>query len=248
MNALPKWPEFLPRFARAADGRGFAGRVLAACAAGPVMAWERPANGPQIYLSAGIHGDEPAGPLALLELLESDFFSPAIHWLLCPALNPDGLAAGTRGNGSGRDLNRDYYQRRTLEVRAHAAWLDTMPPPALFLSLHEDWETAGFYLYEINLGPDVPQRAPEIIAAASPWFAAQPGPDIDGHQPRADGWIYHEAEADVPQGWPEAIFMAKRGCPLSFTLETPSQAPLAHRIAAHMAVVRAAIAPFMAAS
>ena len=41
-------------------------------------------------------------------------------------------------------------------------------------------------------------------------------------------------------GWPEAIFLAKHGCPLSFTFETPSQAPLARRIAALGAAVRAA--------
>jgi hypothetical protein len=110
----------------------------------------------------------------------------------------------------------------------------------LFLSLHEDWETTGFYLYEINLGRDEPQRAPAIIDAVRPWFPPEPGPEIDGHLPRADGWIYHEAEADVPQGWPEAIFLAKRGCPLSFTFETPSHAPLARRVAALMAAVRAA--------
>jgi hypothetical protein len=172
--------------------------------------------------------------------LEAGCFGGDVHWLLCPALNPDGLAAGTRGNGAGRDLNRDYWHRRSAEVRAHTAWLEAMPPPELFLSLHEDWETAGFYLYEINLGADVPQRAPGIIEAVRPWFEPQPGPDIDGHQPRAAGWIYHEAQADEPQGWPEAIFMAKLGCPLSFTFETPSRAGLDRRIAAHMAAVRAA--------
>jgi hypothetical protein len=203
------------------------------------MAWERAVGGLRVYVSAGIHGDEPAGPLALHELLASGFFSGGIHWLLCPALNPDGLAAGTRGNGAGRDLNRDYWHRRTPEVRAHAAWLEGLPPPDLFLSLHEDWELPGFYLYEINLGADMPQRASAIIEAVRPWFDPQPGPDIDGHSPRAAGWIYHDAEADEPQGWPEAIFMAKRGCPLSFTFETPSRAPLARRVAALMAAVRA---------
>ena len=242
MSALFDWPGFLPEFSREAEARGFAGRVLAEVAAGPLMAWERAATGPRVYLSAGIHGDEPAGPLALLELLQAEFFSSGTHWLLCPALNPDGLAAGTRGNGTGLDLNRDYWKRRTPEVKAHARWLEAMPVPDWFLSLHEDWECAGFYFYEINLGPDRPQRAPAIIEAVRPWCLPEPGPEIDGHRARAEGWIYHEAEADVPQGWPEAILLAKRGCPLSFTFETPSHAPLAQRIAAQMAAVRAACA------
>ena len=48
------------------------------------------------------------------------------------------------------------------------------------------------------------------------------------------------ADADLPNLWPEAIFLAKRGCPLSFTLETPSSGPLEDRIAAHVAAVKAA--------
>jgi hypothetical protein len=55
---------------------------------------------------------------------------------------------------------------------------------------------------------------------------------------REPGWIFHEAEADFPDLWPEAIFMAKLGCPLSFTLETPSLArTLDQRISAHLAAI-----------
>ena len=43
---------------------------------------------------------------------------------------------------------------------------------------------------------------------------------------------------DFPDLWPEAIFMAKLGCPLSFTLETPSLArKLDQRISAHLAAI-----------
>jgi len=240
MDALTDWPEFLLEFSREAEARGFVGRELVVLAGGPLMAWERAAAGPRVYVSAGMHGDEPAGPLALLELLKEGFFGPGYHWLLCPALNPDGLVAGSRGNRAGMDLNRDYWKRRTPEVRAHAAWLESEPAPDLFLSLHEDWEATGFYFYEINLGSDEPQRALSIIEAVRPWCNPEPGPEIDGHQARAAGWVYHAADADVPHGWPEAIFLAKHGCPLSFTFETPSHLEMALRIAALMAAVHAA--------
>ena len=29
-----------------------------------------------------------------------------------------------------------------------------------------------------------------IIAAVSPWFPPEAGPEIDGHTPREAGWIY----------------------------------------------------------
>lgn len=231
---------FQAAFRFAAEGSGFFPTVLMELATGPLMAWERPGNGPHIYLSAGIHGDEPAGPLALLELLETGFFNTDCQWSLCPALNPTGLAAGTRENDHGMDLNRDYWLRESVEVAAHARWLDRIATPDLVVSLHEDWETAGFYFYEINLADDKPSRARQILKAVWPWFLPEVGPEIDGHEVRADGWIYHAAEPDLPQGWPEAIYLAEKGCPLSFTFETPSAAPLSKRIAAHAAAVRAA--------
>ncbi len=240
MSADFKWPEFLHDFAHEVEAAGFHAERLGDTAAGPLMAWELPSDGPRIYLSAGMHGDEPAGPLALLELLRSGFLTPSAHWLICPALNPTGLAACRRENAGGIDLNRDYWIRSTAEVAAHAAWLDARPAPDLFISLHEDWETGGFYFYEINLRVDDPERARAIIAATGEWFHPEPGPEIDGHESREPGWIYHAAEPDLPEGWPEAIYLAKMGCPLSFTFETPSRAALPARVAAHVAAVKVA--------
>jgi protein MpaA len=244
MSAEFDWLEFQTAFHVAAGAAGFAPTRLAELDEGPLTAWERPVAGPRVYLSAGIHGDEPAGPLALLTLLREGFFTPSVHWLLCPALNPSGLAAFTRENAGGIDLNRDYWLRDTAEVVAHALWLDAQAAPDLFISLHEDWETAGFYFYEINLHDDRPDRARQILHSVSPWFPPEPGPEIDGHLSREPGWIYHPAEPDLPEGWPEAIYLAKMGCPLSFTFETPSHAPLGQRVAAHVAAVKAACAGF----
>ncbi|MES2475116.1 MAG: M14 family metallocarboxypeptidase [Verrucomicrobiota bacterium] len=241
MNGALDWHAFRQEFHLLAKSQGFREEHLAELDGMPLNTWERPADGPCIYLSAGIHGDEPAGPLALLELLRQGFFKPDVHWLLCPLLNPGGLAVGTRENAAGVDLNRDYFLRESAEIIAHAAWIDRLPAPDLFISLHEDWETSGFYFYEINLREDDPLRANSILDAVNPHFPAEPGPEIDGHEVREDGWIYHAAEPDLPEGWPEAIYLAKKGCPLSFTFETPSHAELSSRVAAHVAAVKAAV-------
>lgn len=230
---------FLREFRAEAGQRGFSARELASTAAGPVLAFTSSIDGPFSYLSAGIHGDEPAGPLAALELLKSGFFNQATPWVLCPALNPTGLAANRRENAEGMDLNRDYRQRDTREILAHTEWLESIDCPQRFFSLHEDWESSGFYLYEINLGDDHPERAAAILDAVRPWFPPEPQALIDDHETRAPGWISHRAEADFPDLWPEAIFLAKRGCPLSFTFETPSSGKLEDRIAAHVAAVKA---------
>jgi len=233
------WETYLSEFALAAESAGFTEFVLIDLTAGPLMVWERAGPGNRVYLSAGMHGDEPAGPIALLEMMRAGFFSDRIHWFICPALNPGGLAASRRENADGVDLNRDYWALSTPEVAAHTEWLDSQPAPDLCISLHEDWETRGFYFYEINLGEDDPERAAAILAAVSPWFPAEAGPEIDGHECREPGWIYHPAEPDLPEGWPEAIYLAKMGCPLSFTFETPSCGKLAARVASHCAAITA---------
>lgn len=235
MREFFDWSSYLEAFSEAAESGGFRKEELVETEDGSLFAWEKAGDGPTVYLSAGIHGDEPAGPLAALELMERGFFGDGKHWMICPALNPGGLALGTRENRLGMDLNRDYLVQQSIEVAAHAHWLSKSKTPDLFVSLHEDWESVGFYFYEINLSEDNPERACALLSAVSGYFPPEPGPEIDGHEAREPGWIYHHAEADLPESWPEAIFLAKRGCPLSFTLETPSKALLEKRIAGHIA-------------
>lgn len=223
--------------------RGFSREEIAMTDAGPIVAWSRFAgeNCPTVYLSAGMHGDEPAGVLAI-EAFWREEDPREFNWLICPVLNPTGLFACRRDNSQGLDLNRDYFYRQSAEVKAHAAWLERQVVPDLFLSLHEDWETEGFYFYEISLHDDHPQRAQNLLDEVREFCPIEATAVIDDHAVREPGWIHHEPQADFPESWPEAIFLAKRGCPLSFTFETPSCAlPLTQRIAAHSAAIRAAL-------
>lgn len=233
-------------YARSEDlfrASGFENEEIAVTDAGPILSWSRfrDESFPTVYLSAGMHGDEPAGPLAVEKFFrESD--SDGFNWMICPLLNPTGIRAQTRDNQQGMDLNRDYLFRKSLEVQRHALWLENQPVPDLFLSLHEDWETEGFYFYEISLTEDMPQRASQILQAVSSHCAIEKNLIIDDHAVRELGWIHHEPQADFPDSWPEAIFLAKRGCPLSFTFETPScAAPLDQRMSAHSAAIQAAL-------
>lgn len=210
MRELFDLQSFYRDFAKAADQGGFRGEVLLEMEDGPLMAWEKVGNGPVVYLSAGMHGDEPAGPLAALEMMERGVFDDNRHWLICPVMNPGGLALHTRENREGKDLNRDYLKMETLEVAAHIRWLDRRPVPDLFVSLHEDWESTGFYFYEINCGNDRPEVAEAIFSATSVVMPVEPEVFIDGHEVREAGWIFHCPDADVPDHWPEAIYLAKK--------------------------------------
>ena len=52
---------------------------------------------PRLYFSAGMHGDEPPGPLAGLKLLEENRWTYA-HLTVIPLLNPGGLGQNRREN------------------------------------------------------------------------------------------------------------------------------------------------------
>jgi len=101
----------------------------------------------RIYISAGSHGDEPAGPLAALKLIQENHWPAHAEIFLLPCLNPAGCALNRRENAEGIDLNRDYRQPQAAETRAHIAWLERQPNFDRYLCLHEDWEAQGFYLY-----------------------------------------------------------------------------------------------------
>src|SRR5205823_6153741 len=55
-----------------------------------------------------------------------------------------------RENENGVDLNRQYLDPIAEETLAHIAWLERQPGFDLCLCLHEDWESHGFYVYELN--------------------------------------------------------------------------------------------------
>ncbi|NDD39943.1 MAG: DUF2817 domain-containing protein [Verrucomicrobia bacterium] len=119
---------------------------------GELLTFRRPHPGAQrnVYLSTGIHGDEPAGPLAVQRLLEENCWPANMNLFLCPCLNPTGFPDNRRENLHGKDLNRDYKHFETAEARAHVAWLAQQPAFDVAFCLHEDWESNGFYLYELN--------------------------------------------------------------------------------------------------
>jgi len=233
----------LTKLRSAAEAAGFTVETFGQTAHYPLLGMTRTADSANeasrhLYLSAGIHGDEPAGPQALLELLEEDALPRAHHDYLCPLLNPDGLAAGTRENAEGIDLNRDYRDFATAEVRAHADWLQAKVTRLdCALHLHEDWESRGFYLYELNFGAQ-PGYAERILQATRRFLPTESAAEIDGRAAR-DGVIRPDRIPEIEEGDPEAIYIHKKYGGLNYTLETPSTQDLRHRVGALKAAVAA---------
>jgi len=230
------------RFGAAAAMSGFRREGFGEAGGAPLFALTRrtPGPRPRIYLSAGIHGDEPAPPLALLSLLESGEFDGRATWFICPMLNPQGLVRGSRENAAGVDLNRDYRHFASPEARAHARWLRRQPNFDLTLCVHEDWEAKGFYLYELNLGGGR-SLASAMIEAVRGVCPIDESPVIDGREARG-GVIHPPGDPALRERWPESIYLIANHTRHSYTVESPSALPLETRIAALRAALCAALA------
>ena len=246
-SSLPLDPaDFIPRFEAAARRAGFTCEPFGEITGHQLLACTRRTSGrrPQVYLSAGIHGDEPAPPWALLQLVESGFFDERCTWFVCPLLNPTGFIHRTRENHAKVDLNRDYKSPRTSEVQAHVAWLQRQPNFDLIICLHEDWESTGFYLYELN--PEHrPTLAPAMIAVAQTHCPIESATVIDGRQIAEPGIIRPVSDPPLRETWPEAIYLRHHHSTLDYTIETPSRLPLEQRIATQCAVVKGALDEFL---
>jgi murein peptide amidase A len=193
----------------------------------------------RVYLSTGIHGDEPAGPLAVRRLLHEDQWPPEVSLWLCPSLNPGGFRLQRRENPEGLDLNRQYLHPQAAETLAHTAWLLRQPAFDLCLCLHEDWESHGFYIYELNPDnqPSLAQAMIEQVAKVCPIDCSD---TIEG-RPACKGLIRPSVDPRSRPDWPEAFFLLTHKTRLSYTLEAPSDFPLSARVAALVVGVNTAL-------
>jgi murein peptide amidase A len=180
-----------------------------------------------IYISAGIHGDEPAGPLASLRLMKE--LPTELNVWMCPVLNPFGLNLNQRENEKGVDLNRDYKTHMTPEVKAHVLWIERQPIFDLTLCLHEDWEASGFYLYTSK----AEKHAERIIEAVKKVFPIDLHSTIDGF-PAENGIIRPEINREKMKEWPEAFYLRERRGGEHYTFETSSDYELTDRVNALM--------------
>lgn len=114
LTALPLLAPSAPAVARVADdnpavveqrviGHSVRGRAIGAWHLGEPG---RP-DAPRVVLIAAMHGNESA-PSGILDSLRDGPQIQGIDLWVVPTYNPDGVAAGTRRNAHGVDLNRNY--------------------------------------------------------------------------------------------------------------------------------------------
>jgi protein MpaA len=170
---------------------------------------------------AGIHGDEPAGVLALARLLEelsrNAELAEGYKLFVYPACNPTGLLAGTRGSETGKDLNREF-------------WKDSSEPEVQLLeneirsenfhgliSLHADDTSDGMYGFVRGAVLSKGLLEP-ALKAAERVIPRNTRPVIDGFP--AENGIISECYDGILTSPPEL-----HPQPFEIILETPHLAP-----------------------
>ena len=101
--------------------------------------------------------------------------------------------------------------------------------------LHEDWEANGFYVYELN-----PENrfsfALSIVQAVCALCPIEHAERVDDFVCNA-GIIRPELKPEDRPQWAESLYLIANKSHQSYTLETPSDYPLAGRVRAHVAAV-----------
>jgi hypothetical protein len=212
------------------------------------------ADRPVVTLSAGVHGDEPAGVWALLSIVRDGLLDPRFAYRIWPCLNPSGFDAGTRVNAEGVDVNRSFGGGgRTPEARA-VLTANRDRQFALTIDLHEDHEAEGFYTYETLLPPCAARYAPPVTqAVVEAGFALQTfhdtfelgPPGSEAAQTRAPGTVLVDAAAEAPfygRDLPQGLVVVRGAAPCALTFETPRVRPREERVAMHRVAVVTALA------
>ena len=189
---------------------------------------------------ATIHGDEPAGALAIARFLVELAAAPetAENFLLqlYPICNPTGFEDNTRHSRRGRDLNREFWRASgEPEVR----WLEQELRTRHFhglIQLHTDDTSDGIYgfvrghtLTENLLRP--------ALAAAGTILPRNANATIDGFAAR-DGIIYDQYEGILAA--PAEI----EPVPFEIVLETPHHAPLNQQVEALVVAMRTILSEY----
>jgi len=188
---------------------------------------ERLTDAPSVYFSAGIHGDEPAPVEGLLRWATKGLASGGNwNWQIFPCLNPWGLERNSRTDEKGRDLNRHYNTRTVPQIEAQRSLMKGWRYD-LAVTLHEDYDARGFYLYEI--AGSRPYWGEGLRDAMTGALGYDTRSRIDGHAVRR-GVIRRPVKPGMMKGYPEALFLHFKHARRTFTFETPSEGSLEQRV------------------
>ncbi len=203
-----------------------------------MLTTRRPHADLPLYLSAGVHGDEPAGVAGLLAWAESTEKLPSAGGLVIfPLLNPWGLVHNSRLDERGVDLNRNFQNTRHPLIKAWRRAVKGLTF-AKALCLHEDYDAQGVYCYELSRDRKS-WRSEAWLHHVEGILPRDPRAKIDGN--RFHRGILQRVTAPEIAGEPEAVTLFNDHGAHTVTFETPSEFALTDRVAAHRAFLDIAV-------
>jgi len=130
----------------------------------------------RLLIFAGVHGNEFAAALAVIDLLEDIKKNPSFyaswHVQIITPLNPVGLAYQSRYNELGRDINRDFKEYATVGGTLQKRVIESFKPDFL-ISLHEGPQNGFFIIAEGATPKHLKKRLTEALNAAGVKLASK---------------------------------------------------------------------------
>ena len=197
----------------------------------------------RILISAGIHGDEPAGIETICAFLESRKYKKYLNkwsFTILPCINPYGYEYNTRENHDKIDLNRMFrVDLPPAEVKLTQSIFEASYFN-LTLELHEDCDSHGYYLFQKSNKPYGIELGYKIIESVKTIIPINLNQKID-EVPADNGLIHRIKNIDEMKWWPMAGYSVAMKSDHCFTLETPTHLPMQTRIDAHLAAIEEAL-------
>jgi protein MpaA len=190
---------------------------------------------------AAIHGDEPAGALGLIKLLQELARQP--EWAAnydvkaFPICNPTGFEDNTRESRRGKDLNREFWKGsqepevQLLEAELRSGHFDGL------IQLHADDTSDGIYGY-VRGHTLTENLLRPALEAAGKILPRNVGATIDGFAAR-DGIISRHYEGVL--GAPKEMSPE----PFEIVFETPQKAPMELQVEAVVVALRTIMTEYL---
>jgi hypothetical protein len=182
----------------------------------------------RLAIFGGLHGDEPASVLAPIAFLERLAADPAratgYELAVYPLCNPVGYARDTRQNGSGIDLNREFWRGSNQpEIRALEHELSVNRFHGL-ITIHADDTAEGIYGYTRGHVLNEALLEPALRSAS----CVLPR-DL---RAKIDGWLARDAKIEACFEGVLSAPAGQRPRPFDLIFETPALAPIDRQVEA----------------